>query len=93
VAPRGAVQPVPAPLRALVWAVAFGIGLVVAAFLLRAVGLLGVNTALDVYAGSGLHRFGILLALLPLWALLSATIAHFSLEGLARRRTTTTKAS
>jgi hypothetical protein len=73
-------------LRALVWAAAFGFGLLVTAFVLRTVGLLGVNTAIDIYAGSGARRFGILLVALPLWALLSATMAHFSLEALARRR-------
>jgi hypothetical protein len=86
VARRRAGVTVPTPIRALVWAVAFVVALLVTAFVLRAAGLLGVNTAIDVYAGSGIRRFGILLVLLPLWAVLSATIAHFSLEGLARRR-------
>jgi hypothetical protein len=69
-----------------VWVAAFVLGLVVSAFVLRKVGVLSVNTAIDLYAGSGLGRFGILLVLLPLWAVLSALIAHFSLEGLAKRR-------
>jgi hypothetical protein len=77
---------VPTALRALIWAAAFGFALLVTAFVLRTVGLLGVNTAIDLYAGSGAGRFGVLLVALPLWALLSATIAHFSLEALARRR-------
>ena len=33
-----------------------------------------------------LRKIGILLVLLPLWAVLSALIAHFALEGLAKRR-------
>jgi hypothetical protein len=65
---------------------AFGAGLLISAFLLKKVGLLSVNTALDLFAGTGPRRFGILVVMLPLWALLSATIAHFSLEALARRR-------
>jgi hypothetical protein len=69
-----------------VWVAAFVLGLVVSAFVLRKVGVLSVNTAIDLYAGSGLGRFGILLVLLPLWAVLSALIAHFSLEGLVKRR-------
>jgi hypothetical protein len=85
-APPRSGTPVPTVLRALVWAAAFGFSLLVTAFVLRTVGLLGVNTAIDLYAGSGARRFGILLVLLPLWALLSATIAHFSLEGLAHRQ-------
>ncbi|HEV7864921.1 MAG TPA: hypothetical protein VGR20_19625, partial [Acidimicrobiia bacterium] len=83
---RRSGNPVPTMLRALVWAAAFGFGLLVTAFVLRTVGLLGVNTAIDIYAGSGARRFGILLVALPLWALLSATMAHFSLEALARRQ-------
>jgi len=87
VSPRRAGRPMlPARIRVLVWAAAFGIGLVITAFVLRKVGVLSVNTIIDLYAGPGLGRFGILLILLPIWAALSATIAHFSLEGLAKRR-------
>jgi len=86
VATRRSGRPLPAALRALVWFGAFAVGLLITAVVLRKLHVLSVNTALDVYAGSGLRRFGILLVLLPLWAILSATIAHFSLEGLARRR-------
>jgi len=85
VVPRRSGKQVRTPVRALIWAVAFGVGLLVTGVVLRTVGLLGVNTAIDLYAGSGARRFGILLVLLPLWAVLSATIAHFSLEALARR--------
>jgi hypothetical protein len=86
VAPRRTGTPVPTAVRALVWVGAFAVGLVIAAFVLRKLGVLDVNTAIDLYAGSGAGRFGILLLLLPLWAVVSATIAHFSLEALARRR-------
>lgn len=86
VAPRRSDRPVPAALRAAVWAAAFTLGFVLTAVVLKKIGLLGVNTALDLYAGSGLHRFGVLLILLPLWAVLSATLAHFTLEALAARR-------
>ena len=86
VATRRSGRPLPGALRALVWAGAFAVGLLITAFVLRKLHVLSVNTALDVYAGTGLRRFGILLVLLPLWAILSATIAHFSLEALARRR-------
>jgi hypothetical protein len=85
-APRRSGRPLPAPLRVGVWAVAFVVGLTVSAFVLRKVGILSVNAVIDLYAGSGLRRFGILLVLLPVWAVLSALIAHFSLEGLAKRR-------
>jgi len=84
--PRRAGRPLPAPLRIGVWVAAFVMGLAVSVFVLRKVGVLSVNTIIDLYAGAGLGRFGILLVLLPLWAVLSALIAHFSLEGLAKRR-------
>jgi len=86
VAPRRSGRPVPAALRALVWAVAFGLAFVVTVLGLKEAGVLGVGTAIDLYAGTGVRRFGILLVMLPLWALLSAVLAHFTLEALARRR-------
>ena len=86
VASRRSAGPLPPALRALIWTVAFAVGFGVTAVVLRGFGLLGVNTVLDLYAGSGLHRFRVLLVLLPLWALLSATLAHFTLEFLAARR-------
>lgn len=86
VAPRRSGAPLPKVVRAGVWAAAFGIGLLVTAFTLRKMGILDVNRVIDLYAGSGPGRFGILLLLLPMWALLSATIAHLSLEALAKRR-------
>jgi hypothetical protein len=83
---RRAGRPMPPTgIRVLVWAAAFALGLVITAFVLRKVGILSVNTAIDLYAGTGPGRFGILLVLLPLWAVVSATLAHFSLEGLAKR--------
>jgi hypothetical protein len=86
VAPRRSVKPLPAALRALIWALAFSVAFAVAAFVLKEIGLLGVNNVIDLYAGSGLHRFGILLALLPIWALLAATLAHFAIEAVTARR-------
>lgn len=76
----------PAGIRVPVWTAAFGVGLVITAFVLRKMGILSVNAVIDLYAGAGLGRFGILLILLPMWAALSATIAHLSLEALAKRR-------
>ena len=86
VAPRRSGTPVPNALRAGVWAVAFFVGLLLSAFILRKMGILDVDRVIDLYAGSGPGRFGILLLLLPMWALLSATIAHLTLETLAKRR-------
>jgi len=79
VTPRRSRRAVGAPVRALVWVGALAAGLFVSAFLLKALNVLGVNTAIELFAGTGPRRFGILLVMLPLWALLSATIAHLSL--------------
>jgi hypothetical protein len=76
----------PPPLRALVWVLALLAGLVLAAIPLRAIGWLSVDDVLDAFAGSGLGRWGILLVFLPLWAGISASLAHFALEALTRRR-------
>ena len=73
-------------IRALVWIVAFPVGFLVVALPLRAVGLLDVNRAIDIFAGASLGRFAVLLLMLPLWAAVSATLAHVVLETLARRR-------
>src|SRR5687768_11467521 len=86
VTPRRSGRPVGAPVRALIWVAALGVSLLVSAYLLKKINVLGVNTAIELFAGTGPRRFGILLVMLPLWALLSATIAHFSLEALTRRR-------
>lgn len=77
---------VPALVRLLVWLVALPAGVVVAVAPLRVLGLLDLDVAIDVFAGTGLGRFAVLLVLLPLWAGVSATLAHLALEGSARRR-------
>jgi hypothetical protein len=85
--PRRSGRPLlPTRIRVPVWLGAFGVGLMVTAFVLRKVGILSVNAVLDLFAGSGLGRFGILLLMVPMWAALSATIAHLSLEALTKRR-------
>ena len=84
--PPSAAIELPAPLRALVWLVALPLGLVIAALPLRAIGWLSVDDVFDAFAGSGLGRWGILLVLLPLWAGISASLAHLGIENLTRRR-------
>ena len=73
-------------IRALVWIVAFPVGFLAVALPLRAVGLLDVNRAIDIFAGASIGRFAVLLLMLPLWAAVSATLVHVVLETLARRR-------
>jgi hypothetical protein len=77
---------VPAALRALVWVLSLALGFVVSATLLRAVGVLDIDTLLDAFSGEGVGRYGVLLVLLPLWAVLSAGAAHLVLEWAGRRR-------
>jgi hypothetical protein len=77
---------VPAAVRAPVWVLSLAFGFLVSAGLLRVVGLLDVDTVLDAFAGEGVGRYGALLVLLPLWAVLSAGAAHLVLEWFARRR-------
>ena len=87
VSPRRSGRPVlPTGIRAPVWLAAFAVGLMITAFVLRKIGILSVNTVIDLYAGSGVARFGILLLMLPMWAALSATIAHLAIEGITKRR-------
>jgi|GEM_PF-3591772 len=86
VAPRRSGRPVPAAVRALVWFLAFSLAFVATVVGLKETGVLSVSTAIGLYAGTGVRRFGVLLVVLPLWALLSAVIAHVTLEALARRR-------
>ena len=81
-----AARPLPGAVRVLVWIVALGVGLAVATLTLRSLGVIDIDQAIDVFAGIGLGRFAVLLVLLPLWALLSGTLAHFTLEALSRRR-------
>ncbi len=81
----GPVAPVPGVVRALVWVLFLALGFVVAAALLRVVGILDVDAVLDAFAGEGVRRYGVLLVLLPLWAVLSAGGAHLVLEWAGRR--------
>jgi hypothetical protein len=77
---------VPALVRFLVWLVALPAGLIVAVFFLRAVGALEIDHVIDAYAGTGIGRFSGLFLLVPLWAALSSTAAHFAIEWVAKRR-------
>lgn len=77
---------VPVWMRALVWALALGVGLVVVAAVLRAIGILDVDSVIDAYAGSGIGRYRVVLVFIPLWAALSSLLAHVVLEWAVRRR-------
>jgi hypothetical protein len=60
--------------------------MLISVFFLRAVGLLEIDHIIDAYAGTGIGRFSALFLLVPLWAVLTSTAAHFALEWAAKRR-------
>lgn len=73
-------------LRALIWAVAIPAGLVPVLVVGRVLGVLTVDRAVDLFIGVGFGRFVVPLLVLPVWAALSATLAHLGIEGVARSR-------
>lgn len=75
---------VPRTLRVLVWIVAMPVGLVPVLLIGRVAGLFTLDTAIDVFVGTGIGRFVPVLLLVPMWAAASASLAHFTIEGLAR---------
>jgi len=77
-------QELPWPVRTGVWLAALALTLLVTLVVLRVVGILTVNRAMNVFVGAGAGRFGVLFIVLPVWALASAVVAHVALETLAR---------
>ncbi|MGH9023267.1 MAG: hypothetical protein ACRDV9_09240 [Acidimicrobiia bacterium] len=73
------------PLRALIWAAALPVGLATTVIVLRRIGLLGVDDVVDLFLGAGPGRFTWVAVLVPLWAALTAVLAHFPIEALSRR--------
>lgn len=73
------------PLRALVWAAALPVGLVTAVVVLRTLGRLDTGDMVDLFLGTGPGRFAWVAVLVPLWAALSAGLAHLSIETLTRQ--------
>lgn len=73
------------PLRAFVWAAALPVGLVTTVVVLRTLGRLDTGDVVDLFLGTGPGRFAWVAVLVPLWAALSAALAHLSIETLSRR--------
>ncbi len=84
--PVATTASVPRFARVLVWMVALPAGFVPVVVVGRLTGLFEVDSAIDVFVGVGPGRFVPLLLMLPTWAALTATIAHFGIEGLGRFR-------
>jgi hypothetical protein len=94
-APRGPAAPAPAhpqhgPLRVrwwvrfLVWVAALAIGAVVVVVPARRLDVIDFDGALNVIGGRGFEQWKLPLVIVPPWALVSAVIAHFAIEGIAR---------
>ena len=80
----------PLPLRLLAWGVALVLGLLVTVWLARVSGWLSGDRLVDVFTGTGgIERYLRILALAPVWALLTTGLLTLFVDGgraLARRR-------
>lgn len=77
------------PLRVLAWVVALALGLVVTIWVARVTGWLSGDRLVDVFVGTGITRYIRVIAVAPVWALLTTLLLTLFLEGgraLARRR-------
>ena len=81
-----AVASVPRVVRAAIWLAALPIGLVPVMVAGRVLGFFSVDRAVDVFVGVGLGRFLPLVIIVIPWGLVSATIAHLAIGGIARLR-------
>ena len=78
--------PVPVWMRLLVWVVAVPVGLGIVFVLAKAFGWITTDQLLDTFTAEGWGRFAPLAKILPLSALLIATIVQASVAALERRR-------
>ena len=90
VAARRAPTVATLPLRILAWVVAIVLGALIVRYLAKLTGWITGDTLIDVMTGSGWGRYLRVLVLVPVWALVSATIATALIDGArwwsARRR-------
>ncbi len=87
--PPGSTKSVTLPWRALAWAVALPLGLVITVWLARTTGWLSGERLVDVFTGTGFTRYIRVVAIAPVWAMFTALFLTLFLEGgpaLARRR-------
>jgi hypothetical protein len=71
-------------LRLLIWIAALAIAAVAVVVPYRRVGLIDFDGALKVIGGRGFEQWELPLIIVPPWAMGTALIAHFSIEGLGR---------
>ena len=77
------------PLRLLAWAIAIGLGGVITVYVARKTGWLSGQRLVDVFTGTGLSRYLRVLAIVPVWALVTTVLVTLMVEGgrwLARAR-------
>lgn len=74
---------VPLWLRLIIWLLAIPLGAMVVFGAAGAVGALSSRQLLDTFLESGADRFVAVARLLPLWALVSAALVHFSVMAIA----------
>lgn len=92
--PRAVARRAPAvatlPVRILAWVVAIVLGALIVRYLAKWTGWITGDTLIDVMTGSGWGRYLRVLALVPVWALVSAGVATALIDGVrwwsARRR-------
>jgi hypothetical protein len=73
-------------LRFLIWILALAIAAIAVVVPYRRVGLIDFDGALKVIGGRGFEQWELPLIIVPPWAMGTALIAHFSIEGLAHFR-------
>jgi hypothetical protein len=83
-APRRAPGRVHWLVRFLVWLAALALAAVAVLVPYRRFGIIDFDGALNVIGGRGFERWKLPLIIVPPWAFLSAVLAHFSIEGIAR---------
>jgi hypothetical protein len=70
--------------RFLVWLAALAIGAVIVVVPARRLDIIDFDGALNVIGGRGFEQWKLPLVIVPPWALVSALIAHFAIEGIGR---------
>ena len=77
------------PLRLLAWVIAIGLGGVITIYVARKTGWLSGQRLVDVFTGTGLSRYLRVIAIVPVWALVTTVLVTLMVEGgrwLARAR-------
>jgi hypothetical protein len=78
-----------APLLLLAWAVAIALGGVITVYVARKTGWLSGQRLVDVFTGTGLSRYLRVIAIVPVWAVVTTVLVTIMVEGgrwLARAR-------